>query len=63
MKEKKKRKKKKKKNKSGNVLAGQAGMKVVGWQRIVWAGTERYAAGGCCRLMPEWSALDTAAFF
>lgn len=40
-------KKKKEKNESGSVLAGQAGMEVAGWLKVVWAGMKRYAAKGC----------------
>lgn len=40
------------KNESGNILTGQAGMKVMGWREVVWAGMKRYAAKGCCRLAP-----------
>lgn len=43
---------KEKKNESGNILAGQAGMEIVGLRKVMWAGTERYAAKGCCRLAP-----------
>lgn len=43
---------KERKNESGNILAGQVGMKVTGWREVVWAGIKRYAAKGCCRLAP-----------
>lgn len=43
---------KERKNESGNILAGQAGMKVTGQREVVWAGIKRYAAKGCCRLAP-----------
>ena len=43
---------KERKNESGSVLAGQAGMEIVGLRKVMWAGTERYAAKGCCRLAP-----------
>lgn len=35
------------KNESGNILTGQAGMKVTGWREVVWAGMKRYAVKGC----------------
>lgn len=35
------------KNESGNILTGQAGMKVMGWREVVWAGMKRYAVKGC----------------
>ena len=43
---------KERKNESGNILAGQAGMEIVGLQKVMWAGMKRYAAKGCCRLAP-----------
>lgn len=38
---------KERKNENGNILAGQAGMKVAGWREAVRAGMKRYAAKGC----------------
>lgn len=38
---------KERKNESGNILAGQAGMKVTGWREVVWAGMKRYTVKGC----------------
>lgn len=38
---------KERKNERGNILAGQAGMKVTGWREVVWAGMKRYAVKGC----------------
>ena len=46
------KKKRKRKNERGNILAGQAGMKVAGQREVVWASMKRYAAKGCCRLAP-----------
>lgn len=43
---------KERKNESGSVLAGQSGMEIVGLRKVMWAGTERFAAKGCCRLAP-----------
>ncbi|WP_158526516.1 hypothetical protein [Blautia sp. BCRC 81119] len=51
---------KEKKNESGNILAGQAGMKVTGWREVVWAGMKRYAAKAVGRLAPERSLLVAA---
>lgn len=43
---------KERKNESGNILAGQAGIEIVGLRKVMWAGMKRYAAKGCCRLAP-----------
>lgn len=42
--EERKKKEKKEKNERGNALVGQAGIEVVNWLWIVWAGIERYVA-------------------
>lgn len=38
---------KERKDESGNILAGQAGMKVAGQLKAVMAGMKRYAVKGC----------------
>ena len=44
------------------MLAGQAGMKVAGWLKVVWAGMKRYATKGCWPAGAGSRVLAVAAF-